>query len=141
MSVALGRRIAHGGRAVLLGTDFPGLPPKIVLEALDALARLEENSQGPLPARCAVLGPAQDGGYYLIGLNRLETGLFSGPEWGGKQVFEAQFQILAEKNYRIQILPEWGDVDTPEDLIALRTSLTETFPKMAPNTLAALESQ
>lgn len=141
MAVALGRRIAHGGRAVLVGTDIPGLPSKIVLEAFDALARLDENSHGPRATRSAVLGPAQDGGYYLIGLNHLEGGLFSGLRWGGKQVFEAQFRSLSEKNYRIQILPKWGDIDTPEDLNALRTSQTETFPKMAPNTWAVLESQ
>lgn len=140
MAAALGRRIAHGGPAVLVGTDFPGLPPEIVLEAFDALARLEANSSGPRPARCAVLGPARDGGYYLIGLNRLESGIFSGLEWGGGRVFEAQSRILAEKGYRIHTLPEWRDVDTPGDLKALRARLAESPPETAPNTRAALES-
>ena len=140
MAAALGRRIAHGGPAVLVGTDFPGLPPEIVLEAFDALARLEANSSGPPPARCAVLGPARDGGYYLIGLNRLESGIFSGLEWGGGRVFEAQSRILAEKGYRIHTLPEWRDVDTPGDLKALRARLAESPPETAPNTRAALES-
>jgi rSAM/selenodomain-associated transferase 1 len=140
MAAALGRRIAHGGPAVLVGTDIPGLPTEIVLEAFDALARLEENSPGSRPARCAVLGPARDGGYYLIGLNRLEAGIFSGLEWGSERVFEMQSRILAEKGYRIHTLSEWRDVDTPGDLNALRARLAESPPDTALSTRAALES-
>ncbi len=84
MAAALGRRLvsgdkAPGGRAVLIGTDFPDLPPEIPLAAFEALERMERESSPNAPA--AVIGPASDGGYYLIGLNRPAPAAFSGIEW------------------------------------------------------------
>ena len=134
MAVALGRRLTHGGRhahhsrAVLIGTDFPDLPPEIILEAFTALEKNEN---------AAALGPAKDRGYYLIGLNHLTPGVFTGIEWGGPGVFEAQKKNLEALGYLIHTLPEWGDVEEPGDLENLRTRLGDN-PSAAHATRTAL---
>lgn len=132
MAAALGRRLAHSSRAVLIGTDFPDLPPRIIIEALETL---EQTNTSP----AAALGPARDGGYYLIGLNHLKPGVFSGIEWGGPGVFEAQKKNLETLGYRVHALPEWGDVDEPGDLESLQERLAGN-PTAAPATRAALEN-
>ena len=129
MAAALGRRLAQGANAVLIGTDFPDLPPKIIIGAFDTLT-LSDNA--------AVLGPARDGGYYLIGMGRLKPGVFSGIEWGGAGVFEAQKNNLEALGYNVHTLPGWEDVDEPEDLERLRIRLAGN-PTAAHATRAALE--
>jgi hypothetical protein len=151
MGAALGRRLAGGNRtgrlgrprrAVLIGTDFPDLPEEIVIEAFAALEEMERAAPG---APCSALGPAKDGGYYLIGLNRLSPGLFAGMEWGGSGVFQAQKERLETSGQRVHTLPEWSDVDTTGDLERLRARLAGLASHAggqdptAPNTRRALE--
>ncbi len=148
MAAALGRRLAAGDRtgradrprrAVLMGTDFPDIPAKIVLNAFAALEEMERASLG---SPCAVLGPARDGGYYLIGLNRLSPGIFAEMEWGGPGVFRAQKERLESSGHRVHILPEWSDVDTTGDLERLRARLechAGGQGTAAPNTWKALD--
>jgi hypothetical protein len=95
----------------LIGSDFPDLPLKIIE---DAFAVLDSPSD-------AVIGPAADGGYYLIGL-KTETFLpdiFSGLPWSTASVFLETLKILQACGQRTEILPEWHDVDTRDDLINL----------------------
>lgn len=102
-------------RAVLIGTDFPDLPSGIVTDALDALRR-----------RDAVIGPANDGGYYLIGL-RFDTfspELFRGITWSTDQVFDSTVARCRDAGLSVHTLPRWRDVDTFEDLADLAASLT-----------------
>ncbi len=129
MAAALGRRLAHYSRAVLIGTDFPDLPPEIIIEAFDTLTSSDN---------AAALGPARDGGYYLIGLNHLKPGIFSNIKWGGPGVFEAQKRNLEALGYRLHTLPGWEDVDEPGDLERLRKRLAGN-PTAATATRAALE--
>ena len=96
---------------VLIGSDFPDLPLKIIE---DAFALLD----GPGDT---VIGPAADGGYYLIGL-KAETFLpdiFSELLWSTSSVFAETVKILQACGKRTEILPEWQDVDTRDDLINL----------------------
>jgi rSAM/selenodomain-associated transferase 1 len=96
---------------VLIGSDFPDLPLKIIE---DAFAALDSPSD-------AVIGPAADGGYYLIGL-KTETFLpdiFSGLPWSTASVFSETLKILQACGQRTKILQEWHDVDTRDDLINL----------------------
>lgn len=104
---------------VLIGSDFPDLPLKIIE---DAFALLDSPSD-------AVIGPAADGGYYLIGL-KTETFLpdiFFGLSWSTASVFSETVKILQACSHRTEILPEWHDVDTRDDLINLveRNKLTK----------------
>jgi len=104
-------------RAVLIGSDVPDLPAKILTEAIDELDHHD-----------AVLGPAADGGYYLIGF-RQETfrpEIFQGIRWSTPAVFEETMEILGRMEARVHILPQWQDVDTIDDLRALYERTRET---------------
>ena len=94
-------------RAVLIGSDIPDLPPKLLN---DALASLLENN--------AAIGPAKDGGYYLIGF-RSETfhpDIFRGIAWSTDTVFSRTMQIFEQAHQKVSLLPPWRDVDTIDDL-------------------------
>ncbi len=112
----LGERMANAfatifkkdvSRAILIGSDIPDLSIDILREAFQSL-----------DSRDAVLGPAHDGGYYLIGFRRdtFEPSVFSGIEWGSNRVFAETRQKLEQAKRSVHLLPEWRDVDTPEDL-------------------------
>lgn len=108
MERAFRRAFSEGAtRAVLIGSDIPDLPPKLLN---DSLASLSENG--------AVIGPAQDGGYYLIGF-RSETffpDIFHGIAWGTDTVFRKTLQIFERAHQKVFLLPAWRDMDTLEDL-------------------------
>jgi rSAM/selenodomain-associated transferase 1 len=95
-------------RVVLVGTDVPSLPLTYFQQAFEALASHD-----------LVLGPAQDGGYYLIGLTRPAGGLFENIPWSSDRVLAATRERADKAGLRISSLPVWRDIDTIEDLQAL----------------------
>jgi uncharacterized protein len=97
--------------ALLIGSDIPDMPVAFIERGF---AFLQEND--------AVIGPAFDGGYYLIGFkaNTFSREAFRGIAWGAGCVQKMTRGILEKQGLRIAVLPEWGDIDTYEDLIALR---------------------
>jgi rSAM/selenodomain-associated transferase 1 len=99
-------------RVVIIGTDCPDLTAEILEEAFEAL----------LP-RDLVIGPASDGGYYLIGLSRMIPELFEGIEWGGEKVFAQTISKAREVGAGFELLVQLSDVDRPEDLEACKTRL------------------
>jgi rSAM/selenodomain-associated transferase 1 len=112
----LGKRMANafdsifqkGFRQVLLlGTDFPDLPGSIVDEAFESLHKND-----------AVIGPAVDGGYYLIGFNlhSFLPEVFDKIPWGSDTVFQKTITVLGSNRSRIHVLPPWRDIDTYQDL-------------------------
>ncbi len=106
------RAFAAGYREVLLmGSDIPDLPEEIIREAF---AALREND--------AVIGPACDGGYYLIGFRK--TGFtphaFRNIRWSTATVFENTLKIFSRQQTRVRILPRWRDIDEYEDLVDFR---------------------
>ena len=108
MEKAFQRAFAGGAsRAVLIGSDIPDLQPEVFSEAFQALDRND-----------AVIGPARDGGYYLIGFRNdtLLPALFHGIEWSTNTVLKETLAILAQARRTVHLLPLWGDVDTIEDL-------------------------
>ena len=96
---------------VLIGSDFPDLPLKIIE---DAFALLDSPSD-------AVIGPTVDGGYYLIGF-RYDTflpAIFDGLIWSTASVFLETLKIIHAYGRQTEIIQEWQDVDTRDDLINL----------------------
>ena len=91
---------------VLIGSDLPSLPPSHISAAFDALEAGAE----------VVLGPADDGGYYLIGLSRPTPALFEGIVWGSAGVLQATRAAAAGLGLRAHEIASWYDVDTPADL-------------------------
>ena len=117
MAAALGRCLASGKRAVLIGTDFPDLPHQILLDAFDKLERVDEPT--------VALGPAADGGYYLVGMNRFVPDIFTGIPWSTNEVLPRTMEKADALGVRTALLPEWRDVDDADDLEALKSRLSQ----------------
>jgi rSAM/selenodomain-associated transferase 2/rSAM/selenodomain-associated transferase 1 len=94
---------------LLVGTDLGDLEPLDFTDAFEAL----ENE-------CAVLGPAADGGFYLIGLKRPCSAVFRHESWGSGDVFARTEQLLLKSGFAVKRLRERRDVDHPEDLQYIR---------------------
>ena len=90
-------------KVVLIGSDLPDLQTEDLRKAFSALDAHE-----------AVIGPASDGGYYLIGLRRLIPNLFENKPWGGDQVLQATLSDLS--GIQVSLLSEKNDVDRYEDI-------------------------
>lgn len=106
------RAFAAGYREVLLtGSDIPDLPEEIIREAFAALREKD-----------AVIGPACDGGYYLIGFRKagFSPDVFRNIPWSTATVFEDTLKIFSRQQSRIHILPGWRDIDEYEDLMDFR---------------------
>jgi rSAM/selenodomain-associated transferase 1 len=86
----------------LINSDSPTLPPRAFTEAAGILAK-EENA--------VVLGPSDDGGYYLIGLNKLHRALFENISWSTEQVLKQTCERAQEAGLEVHFLQGWYDVD------------------------------
>lgn len=93
----------------IIGSDAPDLPLSYIR---DAYQLLEEQRTD------AVFGPSADGGYYLLGLKRLYPGLFAGIDWSTGHVLRQSLAAAGFAGAATRLLPEWYDIDTPEDLDA-----------------------
>ncbi len=113
---------AGAASVVLTGSDIPGLTPALIREAFSALDR------GPAPGVTpGVIGPAADGGYYLIGMRAPGAPLFGGIAWSTSRVLE-QTEALA-RSHRVALvpLPELVDVDTGADYEGWREAVMQSL--------------
>ncbi len=117
------------GPCVVIGSDSPTLPAEHVLQAFDLLGRGDD----------VVLGPAEDGGYYLIGARRALPPILAGVSWGTGRVLEQTLQSAARCGCRAALLPPWYDVDRPEDLGRLRSDLARRVGSPAERTALFLD--
>ncbi len=123
---ALSAELAEGARAALLvGADSPSLPARSLEEALRAL---EVATEVGLPR--VTLGPAHDGGYYMVGLNAAALSragaLFEGVSWGSERVLSETLARAERAGLDVWLTAPWYDIDTPEDLaLLLRHRLTQ----------------
>lgn len=101
-------------KAAIIGTDCPDLKAEIVAQAFDELSD-----------RDLVLGPAKDGGYYLIGLRRSIPELFGGINWGTSEVFACTRAIAQNLGLNIAVLPILADIDRPDDLLGLDINILQ----------------
>jgi rSAM/selenodomain-associated transferase 2/rSAM/selenodomain-associated transferase 1 len=92
---------------VVIGSDLPDLPGRTVE---DALASLERDADQ------VVLGPATDGGYYLVGMNRPYGALFRNIDWGRSRVLDQTLNEAAAAGLRVTLLETAPDIDEPADL-------------------------
>lgn len=110
------RAFANGfERATLVGSDTPTLPLPIIKQA-DALLRLHD----------VILGPTEDGGYYLVAAKQKVPPIFSGIEWSSTSVWGQTIRKLQQHKVRFAVLPTWYDVDDVNDLHRLQTELAST---------------
>ena len=102
----LGARMARvEAPALLIGSDCPGITAPLLRAAA-----------GALEDRRVVLGPANDGGYYLIGYREPVPFLFEDMEWSTPKALPETLARLAARGHGPAILPELADIDTAEDL-------------------------
>jgi len=109
LSMALSERFFfHRTKTIIaIGVDDPTLPRELIEHAFALLHSCEY-----------VVGPAEDGGYYLIGCRALsfDPAIFQGIDWGTSTVFSATMQRIADLGRTVAVLPERYDIDTAEDL-------------------------
>ena len=110
-------RFAEGyRRVVLLGTDSPNLPLEFVVQAL---AELETHA--------VVLGPTEDGGYYLVGAQGpVVPPIFSGIAWSTCHVWQQTIRALQAAGTSFAVLPSWYDVDNVDDFQRLLDELADS---------------
>ncbi|WP_298815858.1 TIGR04282 family arsenosugar biosynthesis glycosyltransferase [Chloroflexus sp.] len=120
IGVDLGERLAavtsdllrEGSPAVIvIGSDSPSLPPEYIEQALVELHRGAD----------LVLGPADDGGYYLVGLRQPAPSLFTQVTMSTPAVLHDTLAVARQLGLRARLIAPWYDIDTVADLIRLRT--------------------
>lgn len=93
------------GKIVIIGSDCPGITSGLIGQAFWEL----ENHQ-------LVVGPSEDGGYYLLGLNGFYPELFSGVNWSTDQVLPQTMKTIQKREFTFKVMPVLNDIDTAEDL-------------------------
>lgn len=106
-------RLGHTA-AIAVDSDTPTLPTEFLQRAVELSAARETD---------VVLGPTEDGGYYLIGLHAAHPKLFDGMPWSTSAVLGETLSRARAARLRTACLPSWFDVDTPADLERLRAGL------------------
>lgn len=112
----LGARLNHSisdvltrfARVLTIGSDCLEITPALVEEAARSLEQGND----------VVLGPATDGGYYLVGMQRPQPELFQGIEWSTDSVLRATIAKCKQLNLKVHLLAELSDIDTVKDLPA-----------------------
>jgi rSAM/selenodomain-associated transferase 1 len=99
-------------KIVIMDSDSPNLPSRYITSSF---YHLDETD--------VVLGPTEDGGYYLVGLSRHAPGIFKDIPWSTSEVMEITKKRAIKGGRSIHMLEKWYDVDTKEDLIRLKNEL------------------
>ena len=105
----LRRALTQSPFAMALGADSPGIPSIFLDHAHEALQSAD-----------AVLGPCDDGGFYLLGLRECPQGLLTGIPWSQPTTFAHTLDRLNQLGLKSIVLDSWYDIDRPEDLDRLR---------------------
>lgn len=122
--------LARGHSSVIIcGSDNPSLPSGFLDRAVAALTDHD-----------LVIGPATDGGYYLIGLRQPVPPLFVDMPWSTPAVFAETIARARQAGLRLACLPPWYDVDTADDLMLLTAHLVADPDIVAPATRQALRA-
>lgn len=121
MAHALGQALAGAERAVLIGSDIPGLTADILAQAFDLLEGHD-----------FVLGPAADGGYYLIGMRQPAAAVFEGIIWSTPTVLQATLERIQALGGSCSFLPMLSDIDTTADWQAWQAGINEAGRGQSP---------
>jgi rSAM/selenodomain-associated transferase 1 len=107
--------LADGQQSVcVLNADSPTLPTAYLRQAAASLAE---------PGERVVLGPAEDGGYYLLGMKQAHAGLFADIDWSTDRVCAQTMARAEAMGLELVLLPPWYDVDEPDSLERLRSDI------------------
>ena len=92
-------------RLIIIGTDCPDLNSELLLNAFNALESHD-----------IVIGPAADGGYYLLGMSKLYPELFEGVEWSTSEVYGQTVDLISKLGLSFSLMPVLRDLDNEDDL-------------------------
>jgi len=92
---------------ILIGSDLPNISKEIIDTGFDAL----QNND-------ITFGPAEDGGYYLIGMSKMNTSIFENKPWSQSELLAVTLKQLKEQQQSVGFIKTLNDIDTFEDLIA-----------------------
>jgi rSAM/selenodomain-associated transferase 1 len=98
-------------RVIIIGSDCPFINEQIINDAFDKLEMFD-----------VVIGPAYDGGYYLVGMKTLHAGLFEKMQWSTAGVFEETTARCKRFGLSFAVLPRLHDIDDEKDLVHLKTA-------------------
>jgi uncharacterized protein len=117
-------------QAILVGTDIPDLPGAVIRDAFSATEKGD-----------AAIGPARDGGYYLIGFNRnhFYPSVFKNMRWGKNDVFRKTLAAFQSLGHSPHIVPKWRDIDEYEDLLDF-IDRCRSMPKAGRHTIDYLKT-
>jgi len=116
------------GKVLALNSDGPSLPLSYLRQSVAGLDDVD-----------VVLGPSEDGGYYLIGLKAPQPGLFEGISWSTEKVTEQTLARAKHLGLTVALLPPWYDTDTPADLERLEDEVRSLPPGDLPHTRLCLQ--
>lgn len=105
-------------KAIIVGTDLPDISSDILNKSFELLNDSD-----------IVIGPATDGGYYLLGMKKIYKELFSNMPWSSDILFDKTLNVIKELGLEASILPELSDIDTEEDLWNWIKNGTKLKPK------------
>lgn len=103
-------------RVVLIGADSPDLPVRFIEEAFLILNNYE-----------LVIGPAEDGGYYLIGMSKPLDAIFQDISWGSRDVLEKTISTAEKEGIKYLLLPQWYDIDDIKGLRQWKSKQINAF--------------
>ena len=107
MNLAIQESLEAGyEKVVLIGTDIYELTVELIEEAFAALDNHD-----------IVIGPAKDGGYYLIGVKKANPSIFKLSAWSTNSVLKETIELVNQSRLSLKILKELNDIDEPEDLV------------------------
>ena len=131
LDYALTRCLSDGfAQAVIMDSDSPTLPAAFVARAFELLDYAD-----------VTIGPCEDGGYYLIGMTRPQPRLLREVEMSTPHVAWDTCVLAMQSHLRVELLPEWYDVDTGRDLGHLIEELRGTMNGRAPHTRCFVEKK
>jgi len=131
LSQVIGRLLEKGHPKVCaLNSDGPSLPREHIRRAFDLLDDYD-----------VVLGPNEDGGYYLVGLQHLHAEIFTGIPWSTAQVLPRTLEKVKTMGLQIALLAPWYDVDSPADVARLERELESLPPDNLVHTRRYFDSQ
>ncbi len=115
-------------QVICIGSDLPDLSSTIILKGFESLNGSD-----------VVIGPAEDGGYYLIGMNEFIPELFENKNWSSETLLDETISELNSKHKRVEFLSSLNDIDTLEDLktssIMNKFSFVDELPRSDKSTL------
>ena len=121
MANAFIEQLKISGKTVMIGSDCPEMNENLIIKSFDALKELD-----------VVLGPARDGGIYLIGLKNMNQELFQDIPWGSSSVFEKLKENAERLSLKVFVMEEKQDIDYNSDFLKWQNEF-EQFNELQKN--------